>query len=223
MTDLDLERAFANIELVTGSGTRETGRMCIMSMVSCLAGERHTDAPFTASPLIRAFVIPINDNMPHAVRQRLKPFAPRIIGTADGLDQTRTMLLRRALVEEILPLTRGPQKPIMRSRITAPLSRLWDMIRLRRLEREAETMLDRAVEMSGGYELARSIAAAGSVGRMLARAARETEVEAEADRLWNLSISLIDRLCDVGREQHVIPSKRDMIQRVNSAMQIAPT
>jgi hypothetical protein len=57
-----------------------------MSFVACLAGEKESDAPRCASPVIRAFAILINEQMPREVRQRLKPFAPRIVGTKDGLD-----------------------------------------------------------------------------------------------------------------------------------------
>jgi hypothetical protein len=186
--DLRLERALERVELVTGVGTRDAGRMCVMSLVACLAGEEHTDSPACASPLVRAFAIPLNDNMPHAVRQRLKPFAPRILGTQDGMDTVRAELLRQALAAEILPRLGGRHGPPPR-RFGNPLWRLWSMLGMRRLEREAEWMMDRAVASADGADMAR--AAAGAVGRLLARAARET------DRLWDLAVGLLDRMCDV--------------------------
>lgn len=195
--DLRLERALERVELVTGVGTRDAGRMCVMSLVACLAGEEHTDSPACASPLIRAFAIPLNDNMPHAVRQRLKPFAPRILGTQDGLDAVRAELLRKALAEEILPRLGGRPSPAPR-RFAAPLWRLWSMLGMRRLEREAEWMMDRAVALADGADMARAIAAAGAVGRLLARAAREASDPREADRLWDLAVGLLDRMCDIG-------------------------
>ncbi|WP_270939141.1 hypothetical protein, partial [Falsiroseomonas oryzae] len=164
--DLRLERALERVELVTGVGTRDAGRMCVMSLVACLAGEEHTDSPSCASQLIRAFAIPLNDNMPHAVRQRLKPFAPRILGTQDGQDTVRAELLRRALAEEILPRLGGQKQPQAR-RFGGPLWRLWSLLGMRRLEREAEWMMDRAVALADGADLARAIAAAGAVGRLL--------------------------------------------------------
>ena len=198
--DLRLERALERVELVTGVGTRDAGRMCVMSLVACLAGEEHTDSPSCASPLIRAFAIPLNDNMPHAVRQRLKPFAPRILGTQDGQDAARAELLRRALAEEILPRLGGRQ-PQPARRFAGPLWRLWSMLGMRRLEREAEWMMDRAVALADGADMARAIAAAGAVGRLLARAAREATDPREADRLWDLAVGLLDRLCDVGGDR----------------------
>ena len=201
--DLRLERALERVELVTGVGTRDAGRMCVMSLVACLAGEEHTDSPACASPLIRAFAIPLNDNMPHVVRQRLKPFAPRILGTQDGQDAVRAELLRQSLSQEILPKLGGRATPQTR-RFTGALWRLWSLLGMRRLEREAEWMMDRAVALADGADMARAIAAAGAVGRLLARAAREATDPREADRLWDIAIGLLDRLCDVGAERSAV-------------------
>jgi hypothetical protein len=195
--DLRLERALERVELVTGVGTRDAGRMCVMSLVACLAGEEHTDSPACASALVRAFAIPLNDNMPHATRQRLKPFAPRIIGTQDGQDPVRAELLRLALMEEIMPRL-GGQRPVAARRFAAPFWRVWALLGMRRLEREAEWMMDRVVALTDGADMARAVAAAGAVGRLLARAARDAADPREAERLWDLAIGLLDRMCDVG-------------------------
>ncbi len=224
--DLRLERALGRVEIVTGAGTRDRGRMCVMSLVACLAGEEHTDSPGCASPLIRAFAIPLNDNMPDAVRQRLKPFAPRILGTADGMDAQRAELLRRALAEEILPKLDGrPPQPARR--FAGPLwrlfgsqiRRLWSMLGMRQLYREAEEMMDRAVALSVGADMARAIAAAGAVGRLIGRAARESSDPREAERLWNLAIGLLDRLCDLREDDlHAGVSAPDMVARLDEAL-----
>src|SRR5215203_3316849 len=98
--DLDprLQRALDRVELVGGSiGDPGQGRMCLMSLVAFLAGEPHSDSPDCASPLVQAFAVPVNDHMPYSERQRLKLFAPRIIGTNDGLDRVRAGVLRHAL------------------------------------------------------------------------------------------------------------------------------
>jgi hypothetical protein len=99
----DIERLYERVRLVSGKGSRRHGRLCIMTFVALLAGERHTDAPETASPVIRHFAIALNDGMPDDERQRLKPFAPRIIGTRDARDEERVELLRRAMRDEIAP------------------------------------------------------------------------------------------------------------------------
>ena len=76
----------------------ERGQDVRMSFCCLVGGVLEPDAPGCASPVIRTFAILINDQMPGEVRQRLKPFAPSIVGTKDGLDEARAEILRRALV-----------------------------------------------------------------------------------------------------------------------------
>lgn len=45
----ELERLYERIRLVGGKGSRRDARLCVMTFVALLAGERHTDAPATAS------------------------------------------------------------------------------------------------------------------------------------------------------------------------------
>src|SRR3712207_5780426 len=131
--DLGLQRAFDRIKLVTGSiGDPGDGRMCLMSLVAFLAGEPHSDAPACASPVIQTFAVVVNDHMPRAARQRLKPFAPRIIGTADGLDGARAAILLHALAEGAL--AGAPGQDLARAAAPAhgwfaKLRRLWRWLR----------------------------------------------------------------------------------------------
>lgn len=211
--DLRLERALERVEIVTGVGTRDAGRMCVMSLVDCLAGEEHTDKPARASHVIRAFVIPLNDKMPHPVRQRLKPFAPRILDTNDWRDERRTELLRRALFEEILP--RHGRLRSARPRLFPGLFwRLLSLLSIRRLDREAEWKMDRAVALADGGELAHYIAAAHAVGRLLARTVRKTKDPQEAERLWNYAIDLLDKMCDIGAENRHQPNQGELADRI---------
>jgi hypothetical protein len=71
-----------------------------------MSRQRHTDAPCTASPVIRRFAMTINDEMPEELRQKLKPFAPRIIGTRDRRDLARAGLLLNAWRTETVPRIR---------------------------------------------------------------------------------------------------------------------
>lgn len=188
--DPAMEAKLARVELVAGIGTRESGRLCVMSLVAWLAGEAHGDSPGCASPLIRAFAIPLNDNMPAAMRQRLKPFAPRILGTADGREAERAALLRALMRAELLPCigSRLEGRGWWR-RVRAILGR-------RRLEREALALMARAGSLRDSGDLACAAAAAGVIGRLVARAAREAAGPEEAGRIWALGISVLDRLCE---------------------------
>ncbi|MFT4295615.1 MAG: hypothetical protein QM582_09415 [Micropruina sp.] len=83
--------------------SREDGA-CAMEWVSYLAGEGHTDAPACASPVLRRYVIALNDRWSDEQRQALVPYLPRMVGTAcDGQDDARREIARQALVTDLLP------------------------------------------------------------------------------------------------------------------------
>jgi hypothetical protein len=55
-----------------------------MELASMLAGERFSDRPATASPVIAAFLRTYNDGIDDRRRQELFPLAASIVGTAAG-------------------------------------------------------------------------------------------------------------------------------------------
>ncbi|GAA0607771.1 hypothetical protein GCM10009416_50830 [Craurococcus roseus] len=201
--DLRLQqRVLDRFELVSGIGDPDQGTACVMSLVAHLAGEGRTDRPGCASPLVRAFAIPINDRMPPEARRRLKPFVPRLIGTNDGLDGTRAEVLRRALVEVVLPRASGecpassPRGPV--SRLAGPFRRL--RVRLLRgiLLRHIARLLEEAERGGSGPGQAAELASAA--GHLLALRARDAWDAREAEWYWNQAIGLLDRLCEVGAQ-----------------------
>jgi hypothetical protein len=54
-----------------------------------IAGEKFSDRPSCVCPLIGAFLRGWNDRAPHAQRQRLSPYAARIVGSRDNRGVTR--------------------------------------------------------------------------------------------------------------------------------------
>jgi hypothetical protein len=179
-TIVHMERIYERVNLVQGKGNRRKGRMCIMSFVALLAGENHTDAPATASSFIRNFAVHLNDAMPSYERQRLKPFAPRIVGTNDGLDLDRARLALCVLTEEIAPqylLQLAAERPAITGVTKSPQEFVSTFI------------------ANGGCDTDRiAVAAAKLLTFCTIMAPRRT------DRAWYWSkgIDLLDRLCDVG-------------------------
>ena len=195
------QRVLDRFELVSGMGEPGEGTACVMSLVAHLAGEGHTDRPRCASPVIREFAIPVNDHMPRGARQRLKPFVPRLVGTNDGLDRARAEVLRRALVETILPRASGeceaapPGGPARRR--AGPFRRL--RIRLLRgsLLRRIGRLLE---EAEAGRGRGQEAELASAAGHLIASCARDAADAREAEWYWNQAIALLDRLCDVGAQ-----------------------
>ena len=195
------QRVLDRFELVSGIGEPGEGTACVMSLVAHLAGEGRTDRPRCASPVIREFAIPVNDHMPREARQRLKPFVPRLVGTNDGLDRARAEVLRRALVETILPRASGeceaasPGGPARRR--AGPFRRL--RIRLLRgnLLRRIGRLLE---EAEAGRGRGQEAELASAAGHLLASCARDAWDAREAEWYWNQAIALLDRLCDVGAQ-----------------------
>src|SRR4029453_19226537 len=57
--------------------------LCAMEWVAYLAGEKHSDYPSCVDLALRGFAIGLNDNLPDDLRQQLRPYLVRMIGTAD--------------------------------------------------------------------------------------------------------------------------------------------
>ena len=189
--DERLERLYRQVELVKGAGDPRTGKLCVMSFVAYLAGEGHSDRPATASPLIRELAVRINDAMPVTMRQELKPFVPRIIGTNDGRDGERAALLRNVTEKEILPricadfLARGCLRGWRRTTEFRELSsRLFDLTHAR----------DADADGPARCKLAAAVAS------LLCFCAIEAPDAAARPWYWRKAIELLDRVCDVGGE-----------------------
>jgi len=195
--DARWESLYQQVELVRGVGDRKRARMCIMSFAAFLAGEDHSDNPTTASPLIRQFAMTINDNMPDYMRQRLKSFAPRILGTRDGRDRARAKALIEALRNELLPrivaefgsaatrdgcLPRGYQTH--RKAMTLP-----------QLHEQTVRLISYASD-AGNVPPCDEVATA--VARLIAHCGRIARMPEQRDWYWVKAIELLDRLCDIG-------------------------
>jgi hypothetical protein len=96
--------------------------MCVMEATAWLAGEKHSDGPLSACPVLGAYLRPLSDNATFSQRQDLLPFIPRLIGsTSKRYMNRRAQYLVRQAVTVFLPLM---YKELQRPEIAAPLHKL---------------------------------------------------------------------------------------------------
>ena len=98
--------ALDSLDLLNGGhDPKDAGKaMCVMEAAAWIAGEPHTDHPQCVSPVLTSYMIRLNDRWDDEKRQTLKPYIPRLIGTAgDGQDEARLRIARTALLVDALP------------------------------------------------------------------------------------------------------------------------
>ena len=104
MFDLKRQRLFDSVKLKYGAHDDRDDGMCAMELVAFLAGEQHTDHPDCACPVLTGYTIRLNDAMPEAWRQQLKPYLPLLIGTRDGREPERAALLAWRAIRVFMPM-----------------------------------------------------------------------------------------------------------------------
>lgn len=208
--DFDAQRLYDAVDLVNRVGDRSQRELCVMSLVALMAGERHSDRPDCACPVITAYAIKLNDALDDATRQRLKPFAPRIIGTRDGYAEERAQFIVSTILHDVVPR-------LLDERHAVP-SALAATMRLNVAEapRDAVRRIGTAIRQatrSGALAHGRAgdlryllrayarqshelVATAAVV--MLANCARLTSNPNDSQWFWNFATDLLDRTCDVG-------------------------
>lgn len=69
------------VRLARGRHRSPADGACVMELASMLAGERFTDRPRCADPVVAAFLRAFNDRLDQRERQRLLPYAAMVVGT----------------------------------------------------------------------------------------------------------------------------------------------
>ena len=72
---------YGTLTLRRGAGGSYDNGLCVMEAVAWLNGEKVTDTPECACPLLGGFAIYINDKLSHDDRQKLLPLALNLVGT----------------------------------------------------------------------------------------------------------------------------------------------
>lgn len=210
-----LESLFRHVELVPRVGERRESELCVMSLVALLAGDRHTDRPATACPVIAAFAIKINDSVDCDTRQGLKLLAPQIMGTNDGRQYERAWLLARVCVNELFAYAMedaGASGAAITDLPRMPLQpdNTFDFKALSRDLQAAAQAAGVARNRLADYRYLMRACARGNP-EFIAAAAAVTVVDCARsapgpvgdNRYWDVAINLFDRLCDIGTDERV--------------------
>ena len=79
--------------------------MCVMEMVSFLAGEKWSEYPACASPIVSQYCQVVNDNITQAGRDKLQRYVPRLIGTeSPEHEKDRAEYLAWAAIKILAPI-----------------------------------------------------------------------------------------------------------------------
>ena len=82
MEQVQHEIDISAVILKSGSHDSPEDGMCVMELSSYIAREPWSDHPACVSPVLGAFLRSWNDSLDEDIRQKLKPYSSRVIGTA---------------------------------------------------------------------------------------------------------------------------------------------
>ena len=101
MRTLDIE----SLTLTIGSHRNAEDGFCLLEAVAYIAGEPWSDKPQCVSPVIAAFLRSYNDSVNDEVRQSLKQYIPRLVGTqgSAALEERRSLIAADWLVRVHTP------------------------------------------------------------------------------------------------------------------------
>jgi hypothetical protein len=144
----------ASVRLEPGSHRSPADGVCIVELASMIGGEPFSDRPECVCPVIAAFLRGWNDRAGYFDRQRLRPYAHRVVGTGGyrRISRIRRDLCLRWAGADLGagPLRRALARAAMRVRIAWAVG-LWQAIRL---TEGAGTYAARTCFASGGADQA---------------------------------------------------------------------
>jgi hypothetical protein len=79
----------APVRLTAGGHSSPREGVCVVELASLIANEEFSDRPQCVCPVVGAFLRGWNDRAPYAERQRLSPYAERIVGSRGSRSVTR--------------------------------------------------------------------------------------------------------------------------------------
>ena len=178
------------IVLTLGAHDSRADGMCAMEFAAYLAGEPHSDHPQCVSPVLGAFLRNWNDSVDDAFRQKLKPFIPRVIGTAaDGKDEVRAWMATDWLVRVCAPAWLDLAKLTQHAMALRTAEQIRDTASAKRVQPALD---DARSASAAAWDAAWD--AAGAAAWAAARAAVHPTVET----LQQSALDLLDRMITAG-------------------------
>jgi hypothetical protein len=124
----------ASVRLEPGSHRSPDDGVCIVELASIIGGEPFSDRPDCVCPVIAAFLRGWNDRAGYADRQRLRPYAWRVVGTGGyrRISRIRRDLCLRSAGADLDggPLLRAVARLVTRARIAWSVG-VWPALRLK--------------------------------------------------------------------------------------------
>jgi hypothetical protein len=77
------------VRLTAGGHASPREGVCVVELASLIAHEEFSDRPACVCPVVASFLRGWNDRAPYAERQRLAPYAERVVGSRGGPEVTR--------------------------------------------------------------------------------------------------------------------------------------
>ena len=184
------DRAHWLDELTLASGSHRDatpGQWCLMEATAYLAGEPWSDHPACVSPVLGAYGRGLNDAWDDVQRQKLVPFIPRLLGTADdGQDEARSYLALDWLLRTYTPAWLDLAGHMAEAAALREHRRIVDMAAVRSIEPAAQAA--QAAAWSAAWSAAES--AAGSAAESAAEsAARSAARSAAGPAAWRAARS----------------------------------
>ena len=179
-------------DLRSGSSSDPREGACTMDAVSWFAYGHLGDHPECACPVLTSYVTVGQDAMPHNVRQRLKPFIFRLIGSRDPTaESSRARILTLAAACRFAPLLleAGGCRAA-----AATLRGLLDNVSFTRI-RSAMVAAEAGSSLLAAQLKAER--AAGEAARVAAEAASEDELNVE---VWAEYLAALDAALNAGKQ-----------------------
>jgi hypothetical protein len=192
------------LTLLKGShGENSDYQMCVMEAVAYVAGEPWSDHPECACPVLTSFMVPWNDQLGDADRQRLKPYIPRLVGTrsTSEVEQRRSWMACDWLVRTFTPAW---LRLAGLNEDAAALEALPELTASELVDAALPTIKKAQKSAAAAGAAARDAAraaardAAGAAAGAAARAAARDALAPTVSALQDSAFDLLDRMIDAG-------------------------